>query len=95
MLRLKQTIGNTVLIHELSVEHTSEGGIVIPATAGEKYARIGKVIAKGPDVTADIRVGDTVIFDRFNRKHMIDGRMAKMVAEDHVFAVVEREGGDA
>lgn len=90
LLKLKKTLGNKLLIRETTVEHTSAGGIVMPATAGEKFARFGTVISKGDEVSEDIRVGSTVIFDRFHATHLIDGQVAKLVPEDQVYCVVER-----
>ena len=48
-------------------EEATSGGIIIPDTAREEKARIGKVVAVGtdPDLQEHIKVGDKIIYGKF------------------------------
>lgn len=94
-MKLKQAIGDSLLLKELFPERKSAGGIHIPATAREKHAAYGRVEAVGPKVTDDeIKVGAVVVFSRYHAKTRVNGRELQIVSEGDIYAVVEPEEHD-
>jgi len=91
-------LSNRVLIKRLEAERTTAAGIVIPDTAGEKPTR-GEVIAVGPGKKNDkgevqpmnLNAGDIVLFGQYSGSTVkIDGEELLMMAEDDVYAVIEK-----
>src|ERR1700743_1199151 len=86
-----------IIVKRLAEERTSAGGIVIPDSAAEKPIQ-GKVIAAGNGKVAgngsirslDIKVGDTILFDKYGGTEVkIDGEELLVMREEDVMAVIE------
>lgn len=89
-MHLSKTVGHTVLVRELSPERRSAGGIVIPETAQDEYARYGVVQAVGPRVDDDeIAPGATVVYSRFHNRTRVDGIELQVVSEGDIYAIVD------
>ena len=66
-------------------EELSSGGIVIMKHAVEEKHK-AKVLAVGPNVKIDVKVGDTIVFGRYAGDEF-EGKM--LIKEDEIMAVVE------
>jgi chaperonin GroES len=87
-----------VLIKREKEEETSAGGIIIPDTAKEKPIR-GEVIAVGngkvqEDGTIrkpDVRVGDRVLFSKYQGSEVkIDGEERLIIREEDILGIIEK-----
>jgi chaperonin GroES len=85
-----------VMIKRVKEEDKSKGGIIIPDTAKEKPVE-GEVIAVGngkvqEDGTVralDVKVGDRVLFGKYNGTEVkIDGEERLIVREDDILGVI-------
>lgn len=59
-----EPLGIRVLIQPLEQESQTTSGIYLPETAKEK-PQTGKVIAVGDDEDINVRVNDTVLFEKY------------------------------
>jgi chaperonin GroES len=83
-------LGDRVLIEIKTSEEKTAGGIVIPQTAQEKTQE-GKVVAvgkgkitdDGKQVPIEVKVGDTVIYDKYA------GTQIKISDKDHLVIKIE------
>jgi len=65
MKKLKP-LGNRVLLEREAVEETTKSGLVIPAgSSRDTPIRCAKIVAKGPECTDAIKVGQTVVISEF------------------------------
>jgi chaperonin GroES len=86
-----------VLIKREKEEEKSAGGIFIPDTAKEKPIRgqvmavgNGKVQEDGTTRKPDVRVGDHVLFGKYQGTEVkIDGEERLIVREDDILGVIE------
>src|SRR5580692_7563689 len=87
-----------VMIKRVKEEDKSKGGIIIPDTAKEKPVE-GEVIAVGngkvqEDGTVralDVKVGDRVLFGKYNGTEVkIDGEERLIIREDDILGVLEK-----
>jgi chaperonin GroES len=85
-----------IMIKRVKEEDKSKGGIIIPDTAKEKPVE-GEVIAVGngkvqEDGTVralDVKVGDRVLFGKYNGTEVkIDGEERLIVREDDVLGII-------
>ncbi len=85
-----------VMIRRVKEEEKSKGGIIIPDTAKEKPAE-GEVVAVGngkvqEDGTVralDVKVGDRVLFGKYNGTEVkVDGEERLIVREDDILGVI-------
>ncbi len=84
-----------VIIQRLE-ERTTESGIVIPETAGDKPQR-GKVVAVGPGKydngavrKPDVKVGDEVLFGKYSGTEVkVSGQDLLVMREEDIMGVVE------
>ena len=86
-----------VIIKRMEEEKTSEGGIIIPDSATEKPIK-GEVVAVGNGLVLDngeirpldLKVGDKVLFGKYNGTEVkLDGEELLVMKEDDVMAVLE------
>ncbi len=86
-----------VIIKRVEEELTSPGGIVIPDAAAEKPAR-GKIIAAGNGKILDngevrpmgVKVGDTVLFEKYPVNEIkIDGEEFLVLKEENIIGIIE------
>jgi chaperonin GroES len=89
-------LDDRVVVHPLSAEETTAGGIVLPDTAKEKPQR-GKVVAVGPGRLLDsgercpvaLVVGDEVLFGKYGGTEIeVDGDDVKILRESDILAKV-------
>ena len=87
-----------IIIKRVKEEDKSKGGIIIPDTAKEKPIE-GEVVAIGngkvqEDGTVrklDVKVGDRVLFGKYNGTEVkIDGEERLIIREDDVLGVIEK-----
>lgn len=86
-------LADRVVVEPIEQEETTASGIVLPETAKEKPQR-GKVLAAGPGklvedkrVPMDVKVGDTVIFDKWGGKEIkIDDKKYLIISENDILA---------
>ena len=84
-----------VIIQRLE-ERTTESGIVIPETAGDKPQK-GKVIAVGPGKfengtlrKPDVKVGDEVLFGKYSGTEVkVSGQDLLVMREEDIMGIVE------
>lgn len=89
-------LDDRVVVHPLSAEEKTAGGIVLPDTAKEKPQR-GKVVAVGPGRLLDsgercpisVAVGDEVLFAKYGGTEIeVDGQEVKILRESDILAKV-------
>ncbi|MFZ0552757.1 MAG: co-chaperone GroES [Steroidobacteraceae bacterium] len=86
-----------VIVKRLEEDRTSPGGIVIPDTAAEKpiQGKIvavgnGKILENGKVTPCDIKVGDKILFGKYNGTDVkVDGEELVVMREEDVMAVIE------
>jgi co-chaperonin GroES (HSP10) len=93
MEKITHAVGDKVLIRQIKPPEVTDAGIVIPPSAqggkdNAKYALHGEVLAVGPDVPADVEVGDHVIFDRYTRTVNWRGDELRVVPADEVLLIL-------
>lgn len=84
------------VIIERIEERTTQGGIVIPETAGDKPQR-GKIVAKGPGKfengtlrELDVKVGDEVLFGKYSGTEVkVSGQELIVMREEDIMGVLE------
>ena len=90
--KLKLT-GDKILLQIPPKEETIEGGIIIPETGRSRIADKFKVLVIGPDVSEDIKVGNTIVLDSRNCGLLTkyDGEFFVMAKEPEVACVIEED----
>jgi chaperonin GroES len=86
-----------VLIRRIKEEEKTKGGIIIPDTAKEKPAEgkvvavgSGKVQADGSVRKLDVKVGDHVLFGKYDGTEVkIDGDETLVVREENILGVLD------
>jgi chaperonin GroES len=85
-----------VIIKRVKEEEKSKGGIIIPDTAKEKPVE-GEVIAVGNGKVQkdgrvralDVKVGDRVLFGKYNGNEVkVDGEERLIIREDDILGVI-------
>ncbi|HWL87010.1 MAG TPA: co-chaperone GroES [Polyangiaceae bacterium] len=87
-----------VLIMRVKEEEKSKGGIIIPDTAKEKPIEgevvavgNGKVLEDGTVRTLDVKVGDRVLFGKYNGTEVkLDGEERLIIREDDILGIIEK-----
>ena len=90
-------LADRVVVEPIEQEEMTASGIILPETAKEKPQR-GKVLAAGPGklvegqrVPMDVKVGDTVIFDKWGGKEIkIDDVKYLIINESDILAKLAR-----
>jgi len=88
---------NFIVVKRLESEHKTVGGILIPDATTEKpnqgqviAASAGKKLQNGTLRPIDIKVGDTVLFDKYAGQPVsVDGDELLVMREVDVIGVVE------
>lgn len=76
-----------VVIEPVKLKDVTDGGIHLPDNSKVQNAE-GTVVAKGPDVPADIEVGCVVVHARYGGQEVeSDGVNYLIVPESQIFAV--------
>jgi chaperonin GroES len=86
------------VIIERIEESTTAGGIVIPATVGEKPHRglvvaagKGKVTNEGKVQPLDVKVGDEVLFGKYSGTEVkVSGKDLLVMREEDIMGIVDR-----
>jgi chaperonin GroES len=86
-----------VIVRRLEEDLTSPGGIVIPNTAAEKPTQgkivavgNGKILENGQVRPCDVKVGDKILFAKFNGTEVkVEGEELVVMREEDVMAVIE------
>ena len=86
-----------VLIRRVKEEEKSKGGIIIPDSAKEKPTEgevmavgNGKVQENGTVRKLDVKVGDRVLFGKYNGTEVkVDGEDRLIITEDDILGVLE------
>jgi chaperonin GroES len=91
-------LGDKVVIRPQKEEEKTKSGIVLPATAEKDKPEQGEVIAVGPGkltedgkiVPMSVKVGDTVLFQKYGPTEIkLEGTEYLVVSEGDVLAVLE------
>ena len=91
-------LGDKVVIRPQKEEEKTKSGIVLPATAEKEKPEQGEVIAVGPGkITEDgklvpmsLKVGDTVLFQKYGPTEIkLEGVEHLVVSEGDILAVLE------
>jgi chaperonin GroES len=85
-----------ILVRRVAEEEKTKGGIIIPDTAKEKPQQgevlavgNGRILENGTKVALDIKVGDKVLFGKYNGSDVtIDGEDVLILREEEVLAVL-------
>src|ERR1700753_349030 len=86
-----------VVIHRLSAEEKTVGGIIIPDTAQEKPME-GEVIAVGPGarneqgqiVALEVKSGDRILFGKWSGTEVkLDGEELLIMKESDIMGIIE------
>ncbi len=91
-----QPLADKVIIKRLE-EKTTEGGLIIPETIGNKSQK-GTVIAVGPGKyengtlqKINVKCNDTVIFNKYSGTEInINGKEYIIVKEDDIIAIINQ-----
>lgn len=90
-------LSNHIFIETVEEVKTTQGGIALPETAGEKPMK-GKIVFVGPGKTNDkgeivkmsVKVGDMVLFKKYGPDEVeIEGKKYLVGTEEDVLAVIE------
>ena len=93
--------GQRYLVDELKQPESKPGGggklIITPGTAREDWTKYGRVCAVGDGTyTADGKfhgcsysLGDTVLFDRYTGRTVVNGFEYRLVPEEHMVALID------
>ena len=86
-----------VLVRRVEGEEKTAGGLIIPDSAKEKPAE-GEIIAvgeglrtaKGERIALDVKVGDKVLFGKWNGQDItVDGEELLIMKESDIMGVIE------
>ena len=85
-----------LLVRRLEEKEASSGGIIIPDTAKEKPQQgevlavgNGRILENGTKVALDVKVGDKVLFGKYNGSDVtIEGEDVLVLREEEVLAVL-------
>ncbi len=89
-------LNDRVLVKRLESEEKTAGGLYIPDTAKEKPSK-GEIVAVGPGkvaengqrVAMDVKVGDTVLFNKYAGTEVkLDGVEHLVMREDDILAII-------
>ena len=81
-------LGDRVVLKQSVAEETTKSGIVLPGQAKEKpqYA-----VVDGKLVPMDVKVGDTVIYQKFAGSEVkLDDEEYIVIKQDSILAIVEK-----
>ena len=86
-----------LIVRRVKEEEKSRGGIIIPDTAKEKPTEgevmavgSGKVLENGSVRALDVKVGDRVLFGKYNGNEVkLDGEDRLIIREDDVLGVLQ------
>ena len=90
-------LGDRVVLKQSVAEETTKSGIVLPGQAKEKpqYAEVIEVgpgaVVDGKLVPMDVKVGDTVIYQKFAGSEVkLDDEEYIVIKQDSILAIVEK-----
>ena len=86
-----------LIVRRVKEEEKSKGGIFIPDTAKEKPTEgevmavgNGKVLENGTVRTLDVKVGDRVLFGKYNGNEVkLDGEDLLIIREEDVLGILQ------
>lgn len=89
--------GDRVLVTEEEAPDTyGDSGLYIPESHRDKHEpTLGTILALGPQVEADVEVGDRVVYGRFDGQVVETGDEDKvlLIKGNHLMAIVEDTDG--
>src|ERR1700753_3800393 len=96
--KILRPLGSNIVIKRDIPEETTAGGIIIPEKAKDKPGQ-GTVIAVGNGKTLDsgvlvppsVKVGDTVLFNKWASEYEVAGEKFAVLKEEEILAVIESE----
>ena len=87
-------LGDRVVLKQSVAEETTKSGIVLPGQAKEKpqYVEVGPgAVVDGKLVPMDVKVGDTVIYQKFAGSEVkLDDEEYIVIKQDSILAIVEK-----
>lgn len=90
-------LGHRVLVEPQEIETKTSGGLVIPPSANDdKKPAYGKIVmlgvgkdSKGKDYTFDVKVGDTVYFQKYSPTELeVDGNEYLVLDHSDILAIL-------
>ena len=82
-------LGDRLVLKQVVAEETTKSGIVLPGQSKEKPQE-AEIVAAGPDVKAELKEGDTVIYSKYAGNEVkLDGEEYIIVRQNDILAVVE------
>lgn len=91
-------LGDKVILRPAKEEEKTKSGIVLPATASKEKPEQGEVVAVGPGKMTDegklvpmsLKVGDTVVFQKYGPTEVeLENEDYLVVSENDILAVIE------
>lgn len=90
-------LSDHILIEPMKEEEKTESGILLPQTVTKEVSAQGKVIAVGPGkrvkgniVPMEVKVGQTVLFNKFGPNEIkIDNQEYLIAKEEDILAILE------
>jgi len=91
-------LGDKIVLRPSKEEEKTKSGIVLPATASKEKPEQGEVVAVGPGKMTDegkvvpmsVKVGDTVVFQKYGPTEVeLDGEDYLVVGESDILAILE------
>ena len=88
-------LGDRVVLKQSVAEETTKSGIVLPGQEKPQYAEVIEVgpgaVVDGKLVPMDVKVGDTVIYQKFAGSEVkLDDEEYIVIKQDSILAIVEK-----
>lgn len=91
-------LGDRLIVQRLEQEETLKGGIILPDTAKKKQEMAtviaignGKVTEEGKTLPMPVKVGDTILMDKYSGQEVtVDSEEYMVLRADDVIATVEK-----
>ena len=88
-MKFKPTMGR-VLIEPILEKQATIGGIHIPEAYQENKASEGTVVSLPQESTTEVKLGDRVLFNRFNGQEMKSGnKLFKLIDQNEILAIID------
>ena len=82
-------LGDRLVLKQVVAEETTKSGIVLPGQSKEKPQE-AEIVAAGPDVKAELKEGDTVIYSKYAGNTVkVDEEEYIIVKQSDILAIVE------
>ena len=82
-------LGDRLVLKQVVAEETTKSGIVLPGQSKVKPQE-AEIVAAGPDVKAELKEGDTVIYSKYAGNEVkLEDEEYIIVKQNDILAVVE------